>query len=265
MGSKKENAKIKYLGMDGVNNKGFPMKIVEYNNSKDITVEFLGPYKYVTKSRLDRFKSGYIHNPYAPWLFDVGIVGKKYPTHDSKGIKYTKEYLTWTNMIRRCYDESVRYKNLTYYDCMCCEQWMYYENFYEWMHSQENFDLLLSIDDMSIDKDIILKGNKMYNPDNCCLVPQRVNNLLLKSNNIRGQWPIGVHYLRKNNKFVAQCGGQDNHNYLGLYSTPEEAFYVYKDFKEKQIKEIAEEEYSKGTIIKRCYDALMSYEVEITD
>ena len=50
------------------------------------------------------------------------------------------------------------------------------------------------------------------------------------------------------------------------YPTPEDAFYfVYKPFKEKYIKERAEEEFEKGNITKRCYDAMMRYEVEITD
>ena len=88
---------------------------------------------------------------------------------------------------------------------------------------------------------------------------------MLKSNAIRGDLPIGVQYLKRNDKYVAHCGGKANPNYLGLYSTPEEAFLVYKQFKEKQIKALAKSEYEKGTIIKKCYDALMNYEVEIDD
>lgn len=53
--------------------------------------------------------------------------------------------------------------------------------------------------------------------------------------------------------------------YLGFYSTPEKAFYVYKAYKEKIIKQVAEFEYSKGNITEQCYEAMMKYEVEITD
>lgn len=35
--------------------------------------------------------------------------------------------------------------------------------------------------------------------------------------------------------------------------------------KEKYIKDVAQEYYDKGDITKRVYDALMKYEVEITD
>ena len=31
-----------------------------------------------------------------------------------------------------------------------------------------------------IDKDILVKGNKVYSPNTCCLVPKNVNNLFIK-------------------------------------------------------------------------------------
>ena len=52
---------------------------------------------------------------------------------------------------------------------------------------------------------------------------------------------------------------------LGTYKTPEEAFQAYKVYKETYIKEVAEREYQKGTISKKCYDAMMKYEIEMTD
>ena len=265
MGSKNETARNKYLGMENVNNKGYPMKIIGYNNSNDITVEFLEPYKYIVKSRVDRFKNGYIHNPYAPWICDFGIVGTKYPTHTVDGKLYLKEYLTWTNMIKRCYDEEHRYRNPSYYDCECCHEWQYYENFYEWMHSQENYDKLIDINDMALDKDILYKGNRLYAPDRCCLVTQNINNIMLKSNAIRGKCPIGVFYNKVNDKYIAQCGGKENGVYLGSYNTELEAFMVYKKYKEKTIKELAQKEFDLNHITKQCYEALMNYIVEITD
>ena len=60
------------------------------------------------------------------------------------------------------------------------------------------------------------------------------------------------------------CGKGFN-KYLGEYKTPEKAFEMYKIYKEEYIKQVAQEEYDKGNITKKCYDAMMSYEVEITD
>ena len=50
-----------------------------------------------------------------------------------------------------------------------------------------------------------------------------------------------------------------------MRNSPEEAFLLYKKEKENYIKQIANEQYNIGNITKRCYDAMINYEVEITD
>ena len=51
--------------------------------------------------------------------------------------------------------------------------------------------------------------------------------------------------------------------HLGYYLTSTEAFIVYKNFKESYIKEVANK--WKDQIDPKVYEALMKYEVEITD
>ena len=134
------------------------------------------------------------------------------------------------------------------------------------MHNQDNFDKWLNGNRWTIDKDILIKGNKIYSPNTCCLVPENVNTLFTKCNAIRGNLPIGVR--KCGNKFQAICMNHftNKQRYIGSYSTPTEAFYSgYKPYKENLIKQVAKEEYSKGNITKMCYDAMMNYEVEITD
>ena len=50
---------------------------------------------------------------------------------------------------------------------------------------------------------------------------------------------------------------------LGYFDTPEEAFYVYKTNKEVYIKEMANK--WKDQIDHRTHEALMNWEIEITD
>ena len=55
--------------------------------------------------------------------------------------------------------------------------------------------------------------------------------------------------------------GKDHH--YGSYSNPTDAFYAYKQAKEGFAKELAEK--WKAQIDPRAYNALMNYQVEITD
>ena len=50
---------------------------------------------------------------------------------------------------------------------------------------------------------------------------------------------------------------------MGLYDTPEKAFEVYKQFKEQNIKQVAD--YYKDLIPEKLYQVLYEYQVEITD
>ena len=240
------------------------MEIVEDNGYKNIVVEFQDEYKTRIKTNYGNFKLGSIKNPYYPSIYGVGITGNKYPI--SVNCDSVKEYDIWHRILERCVYDKLRAKYPAYNDVECCEEWLLYENFYEWLHSQENFDKWLNGRRWAIDKDILIKRNKVYYPDACCLVPQNVNCLFLKREAERGSYPIGVRY-RDNEGFIAVCSNPflNKAEELGSYSTPERAFYAYKVYKEDIIKQVAEVEYDKGNITKACYEAMMNYEVEIDD
>lgn len=87
--------------------------------------------------------------------------------------------------------------------------------------------------------------------------------LFVKRNACRGDLPIGVHY-HKCGKYVAQVGNSGK-KYIGLFTTPEEAFTAYKKAKEELIQETAIELLNKREIDFTTFYALMAYEVEITD
>jgi hypothetical protein len=139
---------------------------------------------------------------------------------------------------------------------------LFYKNFKEWY--KENW-YEIEGERMALDKDILYKGNKIYSPENCIFVPQRINSLFVKNDRRRGELPIGVNYNKKRNKYRAQCNYLSYGNVtLGSYDDPKEAFYKgYKPFKEKYIKEIADE--YKDKIPQQLYDAMYNWVVEITD
>ena len=53
--------------------------------------------------------------------------------------------------------------------------------------------------------------------------------------------------------------------YIGIYSSPEQAFYAYKKYKENIIKLVAEQEYIKGNITKKCMLCMLQYKIDIND
>lgn len=251
------------VGEEKYNEQGYLMKIVDYINCHHISVKFTQPQESIVTSGYDKFETGKIKNPYAPSVYGMGCAGVTYPT--SENHKQLKEYKTWHGVLQRCFDEKYKQRQPTYKNVVVCEDWLNYEKFYEWIHSQENYEQWKNNNDWHIDKDILVKRNKVYAPDKCCLIPRDVNILFTKRDNYRGDYPIGVSYNKSNDGYSAMCSTKNGRARLGIYSTPEEAFYVYKHFKENLIKKIAKETYTKGEITKRCYEALMSYKVEITD
>jgi len=230
---------------------GSIMKITKYNNNTDIEVAF--DNGFITHSYYDDFIKGSISNPldktcYGKGIFGIGI-------YDSKN----KAYPIWRNIFERCYDEKTLKKYPTYIECSVCEEWHNFQNFAKW-YNENYYNIEGQV--MNIDKDILFKGNKIYSPEKCVFVPKEINVLFTKSNKRRGNCPIGVYLARDGGRYIAQCYDKKT-IYLGIHSTPEEAFEVYKEYKEDVIKKIADKYY--GLIPEKLYKAMYNYIVEITD
>ena len=256
-------SKIDKTGMEGVNNFGSKMMIVSYVQWDDIDVYF-PKYNWTAKNvAYSSFKKGNIKCPYEPRTHGKGYLGEgKYKT--SKNGKATKCYKTWIDMLERCYSSKCHDKYPTYKRCTVCEEWLCFQNFAKWYH--ENY-YNISNERMELDKDILYKGNKIYSPDTCVFVPQRINKLFVKCDKNRGSEIIGVSYNEKTNKYLAQCNIDGKILNLGRYSTPQEAFRVYKRYKEKIIKEVIDS--YEGIIPEPHYSklkkAMYNYRVEISD
>lgn len=163
-------------------------------------------------------------------------------------------YKHWYLMMRRCFDIKTLERNPTYKYCSVCDEWKYYSNFKKWF--DEHY-----VDGWCLDKDILIKGNKIYSPETCCFVPNEINLLFTKRQNCRGILPIGVS--SSGLKYKAYMNIYNKKKYLGTYNSKEEAFSVYKANKESYIKEMAI--FFRNKISPKVYNALMNYKVEITD
>lgn len=232
--------------------------VVGYEGSHKVTVKFYEPECLVV-CEMGGLRKGKVRNPLTPNFYKKGYIGLgKYNGRD-----YKRSYVLWTSMLTRSYCKIYEKRQPRYKDVTVCEEWLNFQNFAAWCETQEFFN---DKDDKGksyqLDKDILVKGNKVYSPETCCFVPSYINSLVLSANRKRGVYPVGVH--KRKNHFGASMSieGSGSQN-LGSFESPEEAFQVYKKAKENNIK-CAAEKY-KDFISHKLYEALCKYEVEITD
>lgn len=252
------------IGKTNINNQNCKMTIIKYEDSNNIIVEFDDPFHTQKKTTWRRFETGAIKNPNLPTVCGVGIVSDRIPIMD--GNKKIKEYTIWSGIINRCTKDNSSNRSKTYASCSVCDEWLFFPNFYQWITAQSNYEKWKNNTGWHLDKDIIIKGNKVYSPETCCLVPHYINTIFKSTKVRRGKLPIGVSKDR-NGKYFAQCGnpftGANDH--LGTYDSIEEAFTAYKVHREMLIKQLAQREFDSGNISKECYIAMSNYQVEITD
>jgi hypothetical protein len=141
--------------------------------------------------------------------------------------KPSKEYVTWCDMIRRCYDPYNINKYPAYKDCTVCDEWMNFQNFAKWYTENQNND-----NSLYIDKDIKNPGNKTYSPENCMMVTRQVNSFvsgkaLLKYKDAVGDQSEGE------GRFRSYCGnpftGEFEH--LGYFKNKHDAYEAWRNKK----------------------------------
>ncbi len=167
-------------------------------------------------------------------------------------------YQVWVGMIKRCYGEKK-----VYLDCLICDEWRYFSSFKKWF--DKNVPYFFDVCKYQLDKDLLIRGNKIYKPSSCSFVPQEINKVIINCKKSRGEYPVGVCYNKRVRSFGASCRCNGKQNHLGYFDNPRDAFDEYKRFKENHIKEVATEYYSDGKISKKVHDALMKWEVSIQD
>lgn len=255
--------KVDRTGEVGYNTFGSKMVIVKYRKYSDIDVYF-PEYNWIARNKEYRhFKKGNVRCPYERRIFNIGYLGEgKYKSKENG--KNTRVYDTWHNMLQRCYDEKYQKKYPTYIGCGASEEFHNFQNFGDW-NSKNYYEI--EGEQMCLDKDILVKHNKIYSPETCVFVPQTINKLFTKRQNDRGESVIGTSPI--DGKYRARCyminleTGKSKCEYLGLFDTQEKAFKIYKYYKEKNIKMVAD--YFREQIPDKLYDALYNYEVEIDD
>ena len=254
---------INRVGEERLNKFGSKMIISGYRKREDIDVyfpEYNWTFEHVDYSN---FKRGNVKCPYERRYFNAGYLGEgKYKMSENKKLKM--EFNIWYTMLQRCYDPKLHEKYTTYKNCRVEDYLLNFQHMGKWI--EENYYEVLG-EQMCLDKDILCKGNKVYSRETCIFVPQRINKLFTKRDNARGKDPIGVIENLSGNYQVRCHNEYGKRVNLGTYSSKEEAFQVYKNYKERIIREVIDSYEGKipEPFYSRLKKAMYNYKVEIDD
>jgi hypothetical protein len=182
-------------------------------------------------------------------VFGVGVNDLGYRTHVyeyvtenggkriRKHVFKCKYYAVWTSMLERCYSKKFLESNQSYIGTSVCSEWLSATAFKKWMEQQD-------WQDKSLDKDIIVPKSKLYSPDTCAFVLATTNTFVIERDACRGDYPIGVSIHKQTGKYRADCGNPSTgkREYLGLFSTPEEAHEAWRKRKHELAQLVAARE-----------------------
>lgn len=143
-------------------------RITNYKNALSVDIEFLST-GYKSTVYASQIKNNEVLDRLYPSICGIGFVGSGvYPTAENG--KITKAYNTWRNILKRCYCEKTQVKQPTYIGCSVDTIWHEFQSFAEWFDKNH-------IEGYHLDKDIKIKGNKVYSPETCIFVSRNENNV----------------------------------------------------------------------------------------
>lgn len=233
-------------------NKGDWCTVLEYINAHKVVIKFDGYEHYEKTVSAKALKEGSFRNNYRPTTQGLGYMGDGiYSWNGDEDVQ--KAYQVFTGMFSRCYDPYTQSKQPAYIGCSVDARWYDFQVFAKF-YVESPFCSL----GYHLDKDLLIRGNRVYSPEACTLLPPEVNSALSSTPESASGLPLGVNKI--DNGYVARLNkmGQ-NREYLGYYKTAEEAHKVYVKAKEDYIHSLAEKWH--GKIEERAYQALMNWTV----
>lgn len=124
------------------------------------------------------------------------------------------------------------------------------QKFCDWVVEQPGWGL-----GYSLDKDLLIPGNREYSETSCVFLPNCINVTIQKS---RKNGTLGAYKSsRYDSRWFSKADTIGGLVYLGTFPTAESASEAYVEFKELYVKTLAEK--YKSTIDPRAFDALMSW------
>ena len=247
IGSRGKITTANRLGEIRKNKFGTEMKIIAYRRYDDIDVQFLDKDGYIFKHQIyANFKSGGIKNPYDRCIFGIGYL------EEGDAQQKTQVGYCWRGMLERCYCDRMKKIHPAYYGISTvCEEWLNFQVFAKWYN--ENV-CQVGTERMHLDKDILIKDNKVYSPDTCLIVPQSINEIFHASGRKTKDVDLPYTILRTSKgKYSVSFRSKS----LGVYDTVDKALDAYLKAKKNHIRQKVKE--MENELPTKVRDALLAW------
>lgn len=212
--------------------KGGTITVLEKNSRYEILVKHNDEHGHEMWTRQDAIEKGMVKNPFYRDVQGVGYIGVGAHVA-SKDYKVTVEYQRWCGMMQRGYSKEFKKKQPAYKECTVCDEWSDFQVFAEWYCNQEGYGK-----GFELDKDILVKGNKHYSPQTCCLVPAKINCFFTDQSSQSTGLPIGVG-KNPSGTYSARMNVEGKQVRIGTYKTIDESVSAYSKAKGIRCKELA--------------------------
>lgn len=195
-------------------------------------------------------------------LYGFGVNDSETPVtikQKDGSFKMCRIYSRWGNMLKRCYSESA--KGTKYGKCKVDTRWKRFSEYRSWFLSNE-------VNGLVIDKDLL--SGKLYSPETCLFIPDRVNTFI-QEHSITKELPSGVHFNKEKGKFCSRvykpfATKRGEHTHCGYTDT---AFAATVNYLKKKsqcallLSEIMEEGLAKELLKERYQEGSTFYKEQI--
>ena len=233
-------------------NEGGSFTVIEVHSAINVIIKHNDEHGHIAKVSSCQVRNGNIRNPFYPTLYGVAYMGVGKHKAKIKG-KHVQHYSIWTGAVCRCYCPVRLAKRPSYNGCTLSKEFLCYQNFAEWYTTHESYGL-----GYELDKDLLVKGNKVYSAETCTLIPREINLAIRTDRKKDSDLPVGV-LKNKIGGYTAGVRIKSKDCHLGTFNTTEEASAAYVEAKEAYVKDVALE--WKDKIEPRAFEALMNWTV----
>ena len=159
----------------------------------------------------------------------VGINDADYPVTKNETVNGKSRqlwrcpfYFKWKALLERCYSPKSLSRFRTYEHTTVCDEWLTFSNFKAWMETQD-------WEGKYLDKDYLKEGSKVYSPETCVFVTNKINCFINDQNLRRGDGFLTGAY-KVYDKYKALCNNPftNEGEYLGMFNTELDAHLAWK-------------------------------------